>query len=334
MQRVATCNRSWELAGSSALAGCIAACNHSAGTEPTQAWDTADDAGESAGDASSGQAPEPATTATTATTTPTTDAPGTSGAPADDGSEPTSTTAPPPSCEVATTPCDETTACCEGTVCGDTSLGQVCCGVEDTPCATPDGSDCCGALWCIDGVCAYGAEVPACESPCKQPPALLIEKQRLADLGGSFLGICGDENHLYGYHLPAAVLPGSDYSLEGALNEPACEWYASAIDIGMDWPASREWLMWFIQQVADDNIHDIAEVIGSYDGVDVRYWSDSTGWQTNGIEYTGSGHDTWTHVSVYRSTANEDHRILAGWTADGQAAAAPSPGEHASPDDE
>ncbi len=59
----------------------------------------------------------------------------------------------------------------------------------------------------------------------------------------------------------------------------------------------------------------IPEVIGSYDGVNVRYWSDSSGWSTDGVPYQGQGHDTWTHVSIYRSTALEDHRVLAGWSA-------------------
>jgi hypothetical protein len=141
----------------------------------------------------------------------------------------------------------------------------------------------------------------------------VIEKQRLATIGGSLLGICGDANHTYGYHVPAALLPSSDYSMQGAANVPVCAWYACAIDIGMDWPQSREWLKWLIPAIASDQIKGIAEVIGSYDGYDVRYWSDSTGWGTNGIPYTGSGHDSWTHVSIYRSTALDDHGILAGW---------------------
>lgn len=61
----------------------------------------------------------------------------------------------------------------------------------------------------------------------------------------------------------------------------------------------------------------VYEVIGSYDGIDVRYWSEDAGWEENGIEYTGEGHDSHTHVSIYRSTTREDHRILLGWSADG-----------------
>ena len=216
-------------------------------------------------------------------------------------------------CLLATEPCTDGSECCGALSCGTTSLGQVCCGEAGETCSTENGEDCCGALLCIAGVCSESFE---CESPCTEAPALVIEKGRLAAIGGSFLGICGDANHTYGFHVPAARLPASDYSLEGAANQPVCEWHAAAIDIGMDWPVSRDWLRWLIGEIRADRIHDIAEVIGSYDGVNVRYWSDSSGWETDGIPYEGEGHDTWTHVSIYRSTALQDHQILSGWTAD------------------
>lgn len=217
-------------------------------------------------------------------------------------------------CSAPTTPCEEQAECCDGYVCGDTSLGHVCCGETSAACGTVFGTDCCGVNWCVIGSCE---PKPSCEGPCKQPPALIVEKDRLAAIGGSFLGICGDVNHTYGYHLAAANLPSDDYSLEGEANDPVCEWYASAIDIGMDWPASRDWLAWLIENVREGQLIGVAEVIGSYDGVDVRYWSDNAGWDQAGIPYTGQGHDTWTHVSIHRSTAYFDHGILAGWTADG-----------------
>jgi lysozyme len=230
-------------------------------------------------------------------------------------SEGTGATDPIDECSQATVPCEGTSECCGALVCDMTSLGQVCCGNEGESCATDNGEDCCRDLLCIDGKCGYHLDPGPCEAPCTQPPALILEKQRLATIGGSLLGICGDANHTYGYHVPAANLPSSDYSMEGSANTPVCEWHASAIDIGMDWPASREWLMWLIEQIQTDAIQGIAEVIGSYDGYDVRYWSDNTGWSDSGIPYTGSGHDSWTHVAIYRSTALDDHGILKGWTA-------------------
>ncbi len=213
-------------------------------------------------------------------------------------------------------PCAAEEECCAEYTCGQTSLGQVCCGEEGATCATENGEDCCGNLLCVAGACGYDPEVDACEGPCNEPPALKLEKSRLAYIGGTFLGICGDANHTYGFHVPAANLPADDYSMEGEANQPACEWEASAIDIGMDWPVSRDWLRWLIEEIRNDAITDVFEVIGSYDGVDVRYWSDWSGWETDGIPYDGEGHDTHTHVSIYRSTTHEDHRILFGWSGD------------------
>jgi len=45
-------------------------------------------------------------------------------------------------------------SCCAGLVCGNTSLGHVCCGNAGAPCIRPDGADCCGALRCVANVCS------------------------------------------------------------------------------------------------------------------------------------------------------------------------------------
>jgi hypothetical protein len=156
-----------------------------------------------------------------------------------------------------------------------------------------------------------------CRAPCTEASALVIEKQRLRAIGGNFLGICGDANHTYGFHVPAYRLPATDYSMRGEANRPVCQYHAAAIDIGMNWPAARAWLRWLIQEIRARRLTGIAEVIGSYDGRNVRYWSERNGWPTEGVAYTGVGHDTWSHISIYRSTALVDHRILAGWTATG-----------------
>lgn len=149
---------------------------------------------------------------------------------------------------------------------------------------------------------------------CSEAPGLVIEKERLATIGASFLGIIGNTDHDYGYHL--CNPPAGDYSTQGAANKPVCT-CACAIDAGMDWAASRSWISWLITEIREKRITGIAEVIGSLDGKTARYWSDSTGWGQNGKPYYGGGHVTWTHVAVYRSTAKVDHRILAGWTATG-----------------
>ena len=67
-------------------------------------------------------------------------------APADDSAT--------PACLAATEPCAAGGgACCAGLSCGTTTLGQVCCGGEGASCMTADGSDCCGALLCVNAHC-------------------------------------------------------------------------------------------------------------------------------------------------------------------------------------
>lgn len=217
-----------------------------------------------------------------------------------------------PMCLDETAVCADSSECCAGLSCGTTTLGQVCCGMSGAPCVSANGEECCGDLLCISGRCGYPV---VCEGPCTAPVGLNIEHQRLVVIGGTFLGICGDQNHTFGYHVAAANLPPSDASLQGAANTPVCVWDAAAIDIGMDWPVSREWLKWLIEQIRTDAIQGVAEVIGSYDGSYVRYWSDASGWSYDGVPYQGSGHDTHTHVSIYRSTTQQDHGLLKGWTA-------------------
>lgn len=150
---------------------------------------------------------------------------------------------------------------------------------------------------------------------CQCAPGLVIEQRRLERIDGTFLGCVGDPaTHTYGFHL--CNPPAGDYSRAGNQNVPVGD-FACAIDVGMDWAASRQWLQWLITEIRDDRITGIAEVIGSFDGQNVRYWSDNSGWDQQGVKYDGDGHDHWTHVAIYRSTARQDHRILAGWTATG-----------------
>lgn len=161
-----------------------------------------------------------------------------------------------------------------------------------------------------------GPDVSYAAVMCQEAPGLQAEKPRMETVGAQFLGIVGDQLHDYGYHL--CNPDDADYSTFGSQNDPVCD-CACALDVGMSWPASRSWLQWLIGEIRDDRITGIAEVIGSFDGVNVRYWSDTEtpDWQQEGVPYQGDGHDTWTHVAIYRSTALEDHRLLAGWTANG-----------------
>ncbi|GAB5549375.1 MAG: hypothetical protein SangKO_091350 [Sandaracinaceae bacterium] len=57
--------------------------------------------------------------------------------------------------------------CCGELTCGATTAGTVCCGGEGAPCATPDGSDCCGdSLLCVGGRCQPpGGAAPRFSAP-------------------------------------------------------------------------------------------------------------------------------------------------------------------------
>ncbi len=62
-------------------------------------------------------------------------------------------------CREATASCDTTDQCCGDLACGETSLGQVCCGEVGATCATANGEDCCGDLLCVDGACQGGDSI-------------------------------------------------------------------------------------------------------------------------------------------------------------------------------
>jgi hypothetical protein len=72
----------------------------------------------------------------------------------------------PPACLIATKPCTSTAMCCAGTVCGTTSLGQVCCGNFQAKCTRPGGEDCCGQLECINGGCCLPATYACTGTSC------------------------------------------------------------------------------------------------------------------------------------------------------------------------
>ncbi|GIG61115.1 hypothetical protein Lfu02_54870 [Longispora fulva] len=155
-----------------------------------------------------------------------------------------------------------------------------------------------------------------------EAPGLTALKNFMQSKGIACLGIIGDpRTHSYGYHLAPSLLPSTDYSLRGEANRPVGD-HSCAIDIGMSGWDGRGWLRWFIERCRNDVYSGIYEVIGSYDGRSVRYWSDGTNWNTDGVPYTGSGHDTWVHVGIYRSTALQDRT---NWIADFLGASVPTP---------
>jgi hypothetical protein len=142
---------------------------------------------------------------------------------------------------------------------------------------------------------------------CVMPECVRVEKIRLVELGGTFLGSCGDNNHTYGFHLPPCRLPPGDYSLRYGRGD---EHTAAAGDFGMDWVGSRQWLALFITQLRAGLHPGVVEVIGSLDGRLVNYWARWQGWKT--VRYTGQGHDTWTHIGFDRTKTGKDQQIFEG----------------------
>jgi hypothetical protein len=145
---------------------------------------------------------------------------------------------------------------------------------------------------------------------CQCAPGLMALKS-YADVKigrDQFKGCVGDSNHTYGYHLcyPSA----DDYSLKEPRDKGHAG-YACAYDLGMGWKDSRKWFAWFVQQIKAGRYPDICELIGSYDGQRVLYFR---GPHFKTENYTGSGHDTWCHISVWRDSARRDHSyILRDW---------------------
>jgi hypothetical protein len=143
---------------------------------------------------------------------------------------------------------------------------------------------------------------------CTCAPGILAERSRLEALGAEWLGCCGDVNHTYGFHLPSCACDPGDYSLRYGRGH---ENWACAGDFGMGWPGSRDWLGRLVNAVRSKPFYEpVVEIIGSLDGVNVNYWCRWNGWKTE--KYTGSGHDTWSHISYNRELADRDLNLLGG----------------------
>lgn len=143
-------------------------------------------------------------------------------------------------------------------------------------------------------------------------PAPVIEQEmkEYTRIGGTNLGILGDSNHKYGFHVPANQLPESDYSKwrdPNGADGPFVDWdYACAGDFGH---GNKEYLLREHRRVLTDLTRGkypmICEFIGQpWKDRPVLYWARWNGTKTL-QRYTGSGHDTWSHIAWYRSKVDE-----------------------------
>lgn len=134
------------------------------------------------------------------------------------------------------------------------------------------------------------------------------ELDKWVELGGQNWGCCPDENHKSGFHMPGFAIPPTDYSRRHEPGLPFDMTYACAIDAAhMKNPQLMEYHAKLLARLmADDaSVNMICEFIGKpWADRPVYYWA-----RWNGIttlkKYTGRGHDTWSHIAVWRSRANE-----------------------------
>ena len=124
--------------------------------------------------------------------------------------------------------------------------------------------------------------------------------QAKTGLSDNELGIVGNEDHTYGYHLGEDRLPKDDYSARTKRDLAGLTDAASASDIGM-FARLVEMTLWLVDEGRAGRAPDIREIIGpAYDGRAYRYDSLS-GWNPQ-QRAQGDPHEWHTHVSWYRDS--------------------------------
>lgn len=141
---------------------------------------------------------------------------------------------------------------------------------------------------------------------CVCSPAIDAEMDDWIALGGGNSGCCGNKLHTYGFHLAAFDVPTSDYSRSHDPGRPYNMAWACAGDYhhGGD-PRLRAMHAALLARLMRGEMPMVVEFIGQpFAGQPVMYWSAFNG-RANLKRYTGKGHDTWSHVSLLRSRANQ-----------------------------
>jgi len=146
---------------------------------------------------------------------------------------------------------------------------------------------------------------------CVCAPPIDAEMADWISVGGSNSGCCGNAAHTYGFHRAANQVPASDYSRRRDPKGPdqPVNWnYACAGDFAHNGnPALRYRHARVLARLMrnDPAFSMICEFIGQpWANKPVYYWSR---WDGTGVlqRYTGVGHDHWSHISWYRSRADQ-----------------------------
>ncbi len=165
---------------------------------------------------------------------------------------------------------------------------------------------------------------------CECAPVIVAEMREWVALGGGNSGCCGNAAHTYGFHCAANRVSASDYSRrrDPAGPNAVTNWnYAAAGDFGHSGKAhlrAKHAELLARLQANDPKLSMICEFIGQpWAGKPVYYWFRGDGLK----KYTGSGHDTWSHISWYRSRLNQRAYLWGG----GGSTPAPAPAKDVTP---
>jgi len=157
---------------------------------------------------------------------------------------------------------------------------------------------------------------------CVCASAIVAEMSDWVKLGGGNSGCCGNSAHTYGFHRAASELPASDYSRRHEAAKPYNMNWGCAGDFHHGYkPALMAKHAEVLGRLMRGELPMICEMITKpWPNKPVYYWAR---WNGNGTlqRYTGSGHDHWSHISWWRSKANQRAHL---WTPGGSAPA-PAP---------
>jgi hypothetical protein len=141
---------------------------------------------------------------------------------------------------------------------------------------------------------------------CVCASAIVAEMSDWVKLGGGNSGCCGNNAHTYGFHRAASEVPTSDYSRRHEPGKPYNMNWACAGDFHHGYkPALMAAHAKLLGELMAGKHPMICEMITKpWASKPVYYWAR---WNGNSTlqKYTGSGHDHWSHISWWRSKANQ-----------------------------
>ena len=144
---------------------------------------------------------------------------------------------------------------------------------------------------------------------CVCASAIPAEMNHWVSIGGGNSGCCGNAAHTYGFHCAASAVSSSDYSRRRDPNGPNGYVNASWGCAG-DFAHNNDSRLRAMHATVlarlmarDPKLSMICEFIGKpWPDKPVYYWC---AWDPRLVKYTGAGHDRWSHISWWRSRANQ-----------------------------